>query len=409
MRRLAARRPDGAPDEKPGIVRRPVVLLAGGLLAALLVAATVVWWPRDRPAVPPTGVSAPPASRAPTDPAVLQQQLDGVVEAGAPGVVGLVRTGERTWQGASGLGDLRANRPARAGDRFRVGSVTKSFVAALVLQLVGEGRLSLDDNLERWLPGLVPGGEKITVRQLLNHTSGLYNYTDDLPEPPRRFRPRELVAMATGHKPLFAPGTQFSYSNTNYILAGMIVERVTGDPLADQLQRRIFQPLGLGDTQLPTTQRALGGPHARGYAPPDKDWQVSDGPARLVDVTEMDTSWGWAAGAMVSTTADLARFYQALLGGRLLPPELLRQMRTTVDASQLGHGTRYGLGLEVLRLGCGVELWGHGGSLEGYQTTAFSTPDAGRQLVMATNLNPEPASGAATAAVENLLRREISC
>jgi D-alanyl-D-alanine carboxypeptidase len=105
-------------------------MLAGGLMAALLVVAALVWWPRDRPAVPPTGVSAPRASRAPTDPAVLQQQLDGVVEAGAPGVVGLVRTGERTWRGASGLGDLRANRPARAGDRFRVGSVTKSFVAA---------------------------------------------------------------------------------------------------------------------------------------------------------------------------------------------------------------------------------------------------------------------------------------
>jgi D-alanyl-D-alanine carboxypeptidase len=324
-------------------------------------------------------------------------------------VVGLVRTGERTWQGASGLGDLRAKRPARADDRFRVGSVTKSFVATLMLQLVGEGRLRLDDNLERWLPGLVPGGEQITARQLLNHTSGLYNYTDDLPEPPRRFRPRELVAIATGHKPLFVPGTQFSYSNTNYILAGLVVERVTGQPLAAQLQQRILQPLGLGDSELPTTQRNLAGQHIRGYAPPDEDWQVSDGPARLVDVTEMDTSWAWAAGAMVSTTTDLARFYQALLGGQLLTPALLKQMRTTVDASQAGHGTRYGLGLEVLRLGCGVELWGHGGSLEGYGTTAFSTPDADRQLIMVTNLQPEPEPGAAAAAVENILRRQISC
>ena len=228
MRRLAARRTGGPPDNKPGTGRRTVALLAGGLVAALLVVATVVWWPQDRPATPPTSVSTPRASRPPADPAALQKQLDGVVEAGAPGVVGLVRTGERNWQGASGLGDLRGNRPARAGDRFRIGSVTKSFVATVMLQLVGEGRLRLDDNLERWLPGLVPGGEKITARQLLNHTSGLYNYTDDLPEPPRRFRPRELVAIATGHKPLFAPGTQFSYSNTNYILAGMLVERVTG-------------------------------------------------------------------------------------------------------------------------------------------------------------------------------------
>jgi D-alanyl-D-alanine carboxypeptidase len=128
----------------------------------------------------------PSAARdpAPADPAALQRQLDGVVEAGTPGVVALVRSGHQTWQGASGLGDLGAKRPARAGDRFRIGSVTKSFVATVALQLVGEGKLGLDDHLERWLPRLVPNGDDITVRQLLNHTSGLYDYTDDLPEPP---------------------------------------------------------------------------------------------------------------------------------------------------------------------------------------------------------------------------------
>ena len=137
------------------------------------------------------------------------------------------------------------------------------------------------------------------------------------------------------------------------------------------------------------TEQALAGPHVHGYAPRDKDWRVTDGPAGLVDVTEMDPSWAWAAGAMVSSTADLARFYQALLGGRLLDPEQLRQMRTTVDASQqFGHGVRYGLGLKLLRPGCATELWGHGGALEGYRTTAFSTQDADRQLVAMTNLQP---------------------
>ena len=161
MRRLAARRPDG-PDKLPGGRRRTVALLTGGLAAALLMVATVVWWPRDRPAAPASSVSASRASRPLADPAVLQHEMDRVVEAGAPGVVGLVRAGGRTWQGASGLGDLRANRPA-------------------------------------WSPG----GKRITVRQLRNHTSGLSNYTDDLPEPPRRFRPRKLVAIAiaTGHRP----------------------------------------------------------------------------------------------------------------------------------------------------------------------------------------------------------------
>jgi D-alanyl-D-alanine carboxypeptidase len=410
MRRLAARWLGGPEDTKPAMRRARVAVIAGGLVAALLLlTATVVVWSRDRPAAP-ASVQAPPATRAPPDPAALQRQLDKVVEAGTPGVVALVRSGHQTWQGASGLGNLDAKRPARAGDRFRIGSMTKSFVATVALQLVGEHKLGLDDHLERWLPRLVPNGDHITVRQLLNHTSGLYDYSDDLPEPPRSFQPRELVAIATGHRPLFAPGKRFSYSNTNYILAGLVIERVTGQRLATQLQQRIFGPLDLDGTELPLTEQAIASPYVHGYAPRDKDWQVTDGPAGLVDVTKMDPSWAWAAGAMVSTTADLAHFYQALLGGQLLDPEQLRAMQTTVDASdQLGHGAGYGLGLMLLRPGCATELWGHGGALAGYRTTAFSTKDADRQLVTMTNLQPEPDPFAAQSAVDNLLRREVSC
>ena len=408
MRRLAPRRRGGPEDPKPAMGRRRVAV-AGGLVGVLLLLTATVLWSRDRPAAP-ASVQAPPATRAAADPAVLQRQLDGVVETGTPGVVALVRSGPQTWQGASGLGDLGAKRPARAGDRFRIGSVTKSFVATVALQLVGEDKLGLDDHLERWLPGLVPKGERITVRQLLNHTSGLYDYTDDLPEPPRPFQPRELVAIATGHRPLFAPGKRFSYSNTNYILAGLVIERVTGQPLAGQLQQRILGPLDLGDTELPVTEQTIASPFIHGYAPRDQDWQVTDGPAGLLDVTKMDPSWAWAAGAMVSTTPDLAHFYQALLSGELLDPEQLQAMQTTVDASQqFGHGVRYGLGLTLLRPGCATELWGHGGALAGYRTTAFSTKDANRQLVATTNLNPEPNPGAAQAAVDNLLRRQVSC
>ena len=410
MRRLATRRRGGPEDTKPAMRRRRVAVLAGGLVAVLLlVAGAAVLWSRDRPAAP-ASVQAPQATRPPADPAALQRQLDGVVETGTPGMVALVRSGHQTWQGASGLGDLATKRPARAGDRFRIGSVTKSFVATVALQLVGEDKLGLDDHLERWLPGLVPNGDDITVRQLLNHTSGLYDYTDDLPEPPRPFQPRELVAIATGHRPLFAPGNRFSYSNTNYILAGLVIERAGGQPLATQLQQRIFGPLDLGDTELPVTEQALASPYVHGYAPRDKDWRVTDGPAGLLDVTKMDPSWAWAAGAMVSTTADLAHFYQALLGGQLLDPKQLQAMQTTVDASQqFGHGVRYGLGLTLLRPGCATDLWGHGGALAGYRTTAFSTKDADRQLVATTNLNPEPDPYAAQAAVDNLLRRQVSC
>ena len=397
-------------------------LLVGALVAALLLAGTAVLWSRDH-AAPAPGVPAPPATRPPHDPPTLQRLVDGVVEAGAPGAVALVRTGQGTWQGASGLGDLHAKRPARASDRFRIGSVTKSFVATVVLQLVGQGRLGLDDRLQRWLPGAVPGGERITIRQLLNHTSGLYNYTDDLLGPlltkptrqayqqlaARSFAPRALVAMATRHGPLFPPGTRFSYSNTNYILLGLVVERVTGDRLAGQLHQRILAPLGLADTELAGSQRRIHGPHLHGYAPPNRAWLPSDGPAGLIDVTQANPSWAGAAGAMVSSAADLARFYQALLSGRLLGPDLLKAMQTTVDASeQYGPGAGYGLGLMRLALGCGGQVWGHGGEVAGYATMAFSTDDADQQLVLMDNLLPAP-GGAVQSAVENALNQGLRC
>ena len=401
----------------------PVLLAAALGVAVALVAGTATLWPRDHPTIAPAGAPAPAATQPAPDPATLQRLVDGVVEAGAPGAVAVVRTGQRTWQGVSGRGDLTARRPPRPTDRFRIGSVTKSFVATVVLQLAGEGRLSLDDNLERWLPGAVPHGERITIRQLLNHTSGLYDYTDELLPPladmparqalrqmaARNFRPRQLVAIATRHRPLFAPGTRFAYSNTNYILLGLVVERVTGDQLAVQLHQRILAPLKLADTELPGTQQHLRGRHVHGYAPPDRAWLPSDGPAGLVDVTQTNPSWSWAAGAMVSSTPDLARFYQALLGGRLLDPGLLEAMRTTVDASeQFGAGAGYGLGLLRLPLGCDGQVWGHGGELPGYATVAFSSRDAARQLILVSNLVPAP-GGAVQAAVEHGLTQGLSC
>jgi D-alanyl-D-alanine carboxypeptidase len=398
-------------------------LLVGALAAALLLlAGTTVFWSRDR-TPPAASVSAPPVTRPAPDPATLQSLMDGVVEAGAPGAVALVRTGQRTWQGASGLGDLRARRPARPSDRFRIGSVTKSFVATAVLQLVAEGKLQLEDPVERWLPGAVPGGDHITIRQLLNHTSGLYNYTDELLAPTpasptrqaiqqlatRSFRPQELVAMATRHRPPFPPGARFAYSNTNYILLGLIVEQATGQRVASQLQRRILGPLGLAATELPASPARLRGRHAHGYAPPDRAWLPSDGPAGLLDVTQANPSWAWAAGAMISSAADLARFYQALLGGQLLPPRTLTAMQTTVDASeQYGAGAGYGLGLIRLPLGCGGQVWGHGGEIAGYATLAFSSADAARQVVLVDNLAPAP-GGAIRSAINQALSRGLSC
>jgi D-alanyl-D-alanine carboxypeptidase len=306
----------------------------------------------------------------------LRKDVKDLVAAGVPGVVVLVRRDGRTVQLAGGYSNLEKKTPMRVGDRFRIGSVTKSFVATVVLQLVGEGKLSLDDSIEHWLPGLVPNGGMITVRQLLSHQSGLFDYLNDervlKPYLSGNFgyvwTPPKLVAVSTSHPALFAPGAKFSYSNTNYIVLGLIVEAATKDTIKAQLRKRIFGPLGLRSTLLATSQR-IAGAHARGYLVQGK---------KLQDVTLVSPSYAWTAGAMVSTASDIARFYRALLGGQLLPPDLLQAMKTTTD--------RVGLGLFQTPSLCGrPDLWGHDGALAAYLTLAFNSEDGKRQFVILVN------------------------
>ena len=302
-----------------------------------------------------SGAAASP-ERAEAPEPELQRALDNLVAAGVPGAVLLVREGDRTIRLTSGNGNLKPRTPVRATDRFRVGSITKAFVATVVLQLVGEKKLRLTDTVERWLPGVVPNGERITVRHLLNHTSGLFDYGGDRKwleaayrNPMRLWAPREIVAVATTHKPHFAPGAGWSYSNTNYFVVGLIVEAATGRKLESELRRRIFVPLRLRATSLDTVPR-IAGSHAHGYFV---------GP--LEDVTVGSPSYVWAAGALVSTADDVARFFRALLGGRLLRPDLLRAMETTVADAP---GFSYGLGLQKVKTPCGVS-WGHSGGSPG--------------------------------------------
>jgi D-alanyl-D-alanine carboxypeptidase len=334
---------------------------------------------------------AVPAAAAPgrgaTGEAKLQRALDELVAAGAPGAVVLVRDGDRTVRLTSGYADLKTKRAMGATDRFRVGSATKTFVATVVLQLVDERKLTLADTVERWLPGLVPNGRAITVRQLLNHTSGLFDYAEDSRAfghtltrlPTRVWTPRELVAIATSHAPLFAPGARWAYSNTNYFLLGLIVEAATGRPLETELRKRIFVPLRLRGTSFAMRSRIVG-TYAHGYEP--------IGGSGLQDVGRISPSLYWAAGAIVSTADDLARFFRELLGGRLLRPELLKAMRTTVAVTP--H-QRYGLGLYRNRTPCGF-FWGHGGGAPGYSTEALLRQDGGRQFVLLVNRSDESLS-----------------
>jgi D-alanyl-D-alanine carboxypeptidase len=347
----------------------PRTILAACLTVAALVAASAM---------------AKPATGRNTQTPDLQKDVDTLVAAGAPGAVLVVRDGDRTVRLASGLADVAGKRPMRPADRFRIASLTKSYVATVVLQLVAEGKLSLNDTLERRLPGLVPNGDKITIRQLLGHTSGLFDFADD----PRvlkpylngnfgyHWAPQELVQIAVSHKPLFGAGTGYAYSNTDYIVVGLIVEAVTGHTLGVELSRRIFRPLGLSATAFPTTPR-IASPYAHGY------YVFAKPPA--TDVSGV-SPFPWAAGAMVSTGADVLGFYRAVLSGRLLEPTLLTAMKKTVSEGKRTDipGSRYGLGLERFPTSCGP-AWGHNGAIAGYLVFAFTSTDGRRQAVLMVN------------------------
>ncbi|MEV4251623.1 serine hydrolase domain-containing protein [Spirillospora sp. NPDC049652] len=344
-------------------------------------------------AVPQAPAFAAPAKTrtAVASPEELQEVMRRLTtEDGAPGALLEARTGRRGKTSlASGVADVTTGAPMRAGDGFRIGSMTKPFVATVVLQLVAEHRIALDAPVERYLPGVVRGsdndGRQITVRQLLQHTSGLPDYVsfldrgEVLRDPGAHHDVRDLVKLALDHPRTFAPGTDWRYSNTGYLLAGMIIERVTGHPYGDEIRRRVIVPLGLRDTVVPGDATTITKSHPRGYVRP--------GPtAPLTDLTELNPSIANASGEMVSSAADVNRFLGALVRGRLLPPAQLRQMMKTRSTGS-DDGRAYGLGLESRPLPCGGIYWGHSGDIFGYQTTGGATTSGNRATVMA-NLDP---------------------
>lgn len=356
------------------------------------------------PAATPAAAAAPGPG---PDRAALQQALDATVAAGVPGAVAEVRTGRGVWHGSSGTADPATGRTAKAGDRFRAGSVTKTFTATLVLQLVAEGKVRLDDTIEGQLPGVVPGGEHITVRQLLHHTSGLANYTDVLlrkPDPVRdaqkaTYTPRELIALVADAPNRPAPGTTWEYSNTNYVVLGLLVEHVTGRSLPYEMDRRILRPLHLKGTSFPTTP-SIPGPHLHGY-----EWLDGRGAgAAPTDLTEFSPAAYWATGTLISTTHDLNTFYKALFDGRLLPPRLVREMRAMQPMNPGRPGRSYGLGLESNANTCAADgpVVGHTGEVVGYQTFSFTSADGERQVTLSVNTGLTLSDAAATAAMKVL-------
>ncbi|KAB2345898.1 serine hydrolase domain-containing protein [Actinomadura rudentiformis] len=362
----------------------------------------------------PTFVS--PASGAPTySRAQLQRDVDAIRDTGTTGVLAQVVHNGRSLKARSGVADLRTRQPVPWDSYYRVGSNTKTFVATVMLQLVGEGKVKLTDTVERWLPGLVKGngndGSKITVRHLLRQTSGLYDYSYYLPQDvshtPETYRkvrfrsypPQQLVRMAMRHAPLFPPDERrWNYSNTNYVLAGMIIAKATGNPWEHEVHERIIAPLGLRHTYSPGTSAYVPQPRPVFY-----ERFKPGGP--LVDVSIF--SDGHADGALISTTDDMNRFLRALLGGKLLSPALMAQMKDTVEAKEwqiLYKEAGYGLGLAKRRTACGTWAWYHGGSMFGVASVNSVSTD-GRtsvEIMLPTQPGEEKAKLAQLTAANDL-------
>ena len=322
----------------------------------------------------------------------LKARAQGLVEAGYPAALAAVSDSKGESAGvAVGKGSLETGQAPPMDGEVRIGSNTKTFVAVVVMQLVQEGKVGLDEPIETYLPGLIKGegidGSRITVRQLLQHTSGLPEYTDTTPGRSDIFQikdhyipPRDLLDTALGKPAQFEPGAQWKYTNTNYIVLGMLIERVSQRPVGEQIDERIVKKLGLSHTYFPAPgEEKIRGTHPQGY-------HLSAG-GKLEDITEMDPAWAWAAGAMVSTPSELNTFFQAVFDGRLLTQSSIDEMKkgVDVDSSEL-PGEVYGLGLFGRSLSCGGTAWGHGGSIHGYQTDNAVGPDGTAVTVAVTAL-----------------------
>jgi D-alanyl-D-alanine carboxypeptidase len=327
------------------------------------------------------------------DPAIVQrlEALTKQAQAGSlsPGAVFsfTTATGE-TWTGTAGFSDLSTGVAVQQNDLFQIGSITKTFTATTILQLVQEKKVNLDDTLSRWLPtetkSIIPNADTITIKQLLNHTSGIANYTDApsfldalSANPTKQLQPEELLNFVKGADPTSAPGEQFSYSNTNYILLGLVIERATGSTFSYEIRERILDPLGMRNTFI-GSQEPITGSYAHGYNDLNGNGQfdVADGE----DVTNLNLSWAGSAGNIVSNAADLTRFGQALLSSELLSPATLNLMTILSDT-----GGFYGLGIFPSSVSGQTGWLGHNGGTFGYSSSLFSDPLTGATTVTLEN------------------------
>lgn len=367
--------------------------------------------------------ATPPASSEEAGPeyvAEVESTVDRLMRDNAiPGAVVQISSPDRgDWTGTFGTSALDTDDPISADDHFRIGSNTKTMTVTAILQLVQEGRLSLDDPISKYIDG-VPNGDTITLAQLAEMRSGLYNYTFDPDfnatldrEPEKVWTQEELLQIAFAQPVNFSPGEQFEYSNTNTVLLGLVVEELTGMPVAEAFDERIFAPLGLANTSFPAIEdSSIPDPHPRGYMfgtnvstidtfelPDDQQAAALAGTLKPNDVTDDNPSWAWTAGAAISTVDDMTTYVKALVGGGLLDEQM---QNTRLDSVQSVGGGTAGYGLGMAQFG---PLLGHDGQLPGFMTFMGHDPDTDLTIVIATNLSTVPSGeGSALTLVKGIL------
>lgn len=348
---------------------------------------------------PTTASSAAPGTAKPIDDA-LAQRLDAAINgamtaAKVPGVIVGIWGPDGAYVRAFGVADKSTGAPMKTDFYSRIGSVTKTFTVTGILQLADQGKLHLDDPIAKYIDG-VPQGDKITLRQLARMQSGLFNFSAStafqqalVADPRRPFTPQQLLGYAFAEPNVFPPGEGFLYCNTNTVLLGLVVEKLSGQPLHDYIRDHILTPLGMSHTNFPTTN-AFPEPHAQGYT--DTTANGSETTA-----TDWDPSWAWAAGAMISTLDDMRIWAPALATGKLLTAQMQTERLQTVGAPGMPPQDGYGLG--IFNVGGWI---GHNGSLPGYQTVSVYLPEKQITLVMFTNTDisyqgSEPSTTLATA------------
>ncbi|MFD6495346.1 serine hydrolase domain-containing protein [Streptomyces sp. NPDC060188] len=353
----------------------------GAVLVSLLAAPAQAVTPADTDGA---GVRAVMTAAAAPDDAGLRAILRTARAQGAPGAMARIDDNGTVHRLVEGVADRATRRTISTNDRFRVGSITKTFSAVVLLQLVDEGKLKLDTSVNSYLPGLLPDN-RITVRHILSHRSGLYDYTNDLfartvpgfeAVRTKVFSYRDLVKLSLKKARTNAPGAAYSYSNTNFVVAGLLIEKLTGHGVGAEYTKRISTPLNLADTVYVHPGATIPGRHANGYLTPDAAG------AALVDSTRQTASWAQSAGAIISTPHDLDVFLSALLRGKLMSAAQLTQMKKW---TQVNTNTAYGLGLRRRDLSCGISVYGHTGTVQGYYSYAFTTKDGKRSLTALAN------------------------